>query len=56
MKHFDIKSDINPETYMDEFTLIISEKNKPTQKIEMNTAELLDLEREVKHAIETNII
>lgn len=55
MKRFDIKSDINPETYIDEFTLIVTEKNKPTQTINMDTAELLDLEREVRHAVETNI-
>lgn len=54
MKRFDIKSDINPETYIDEFCLIITE-NKSIQKINMDVAELLDLEREVKHAIETNI-
>ena len=56
MKRFDIKSDINPITFIDEFSLIITEKNKPTQKIDMDTAELLDLEREVRHAVETNIV
>jgi hypothetical protein len=54
MKSFDIKADINNETYEDEFTLCISEKRKK-QYFELTVNELLDLYEEVKHTVETNI-
>lgn len=55
MKRFDIKASINPETYIDEFSLTVTEKNKQIAKIDMDSADLLELEREVKHAVDTNI-
>lgn len=54
MKSFDIRANINQETYEDEFVLIITE-NRTKQKIELTVDEILDLYQEIKHAVETNI-
>ena len=54
MKYFDIKANINQETYEDEFVLIITE-NRKNQKFDLTVDELLDLYQEIKHAVETNI-
>lgn len=54
MKSFDIKANINQETYEDEFVLIITENHK-NQKFDLTVDELLDLYQEIKHAVETNI-
>lgn len=54
MKTFDIKADINQETYEDEFTLCIKD-NGVNHYYDMNMNELLDLYEETKHAVETNI-
>ena len=53
-KSFDIKANINQETYEDEFVLIITE-NRKKQKFDLAVDELLDLYQEIKHAVETNI-
>lgn len=55
MKTFDIKSDINPETYQDEYLLTISE-GKHKNSLKLQTDELLNLYDEVKHAVETTIV
>lgn len=55
MKRFDIKSDINQDTYMDEFSLIITEDTH-SNIFKLDVDELLNLHQEVKHAVETNII
>ena len=54
MKTFDVKSSINPDTYQDEYLLTIKD-NKKKIKVNLDTAELLDLHEEVKHAVDTTI-
>lgn len=54
MKTFDIKADINQETYEDEFKLCIND-NGAKHFYDLDVNELLDLYEETKHAVETNI-
>jgi hypothetical protein len=54
MKTFDIKVNINQETYEDEFVLRIIE-DKVSKIIILDTPELLDLYQEIKHTVDTNI-
>lgn len=55
MKRFDIRVDFSEDTYLDEFILKITDDNE-RNIIKMDTAEILELYNEVKHAVETNII
>ena len=55
MKRIDVKSDINFETYDDEFKLIFINDDNSTINIHLNSSELLDLYYEIKHAVETTI-
>ena len=54
MKTFDIRVDINHDTYEDEFVLYICENNAK-QAFPLSVDELLDLYHELKHTVETNI-
>lgn len=54
MKTFDIKANINQDTFEDEFVLSIIE-NRATQMFDLSVDELLDLYQEIKHTVETNI-
>ena len=54
MKTFDIKVNINEETYDDEFILRIIE-DKASKIFVLDTAELLDLYQEIKHTVDTKI-
>lgn len=57
-KYFDIKADINPDTYQDEYKLHIIDReceNVSHIYVDLTTEELLDLHDAVRHAVETNI-
>ena len=57
-KYFDIKSDINPDTYQDEYKLIIIDRNYDKVShvyVDLTIEELLDLYDTVRHAVDTNI-
>lgn len=54
MKNVDVKVNINPDTYEDEFVLILCE-DKKKYCFTFSEPEFLDFYQEIKQAVESNI-